>query len=69
MGRGETQLPIDQQHLAHLGLEVRVPPLEVIADFVGLEFLPVQDALHGGLAGTGQSRMTRSEGHLAKVVR
>ena len=46
----ERHLLIDQQNFSHLPLEIRVAALQVVSDFVGLDLLCSQNALHGGFS-------------------
>ena len=54
--RIQEDLPIDEQNFPHLGVEVRIPPFQVVSDRVRLQVLLGKNALDGGLGRPVQRR-------------
>ena len=62
-------LLINREDGFHLGLELRIPPLQIVSDFVRLQFLRHQDPVNGGLGRFCQSRKALLRGMFAHMKR
>ena len=58
----DRNIPINQQDFLHLAVKVRIPFFQVVANFVGPDFVLVEDAPYSALAGVRQTGKTRRLG-------
>jgi hypothetical protein len=58
----DRNIPVDHQNFLHLAVELRIARLKVVADFVGLDVVFVEDAPHGALASLGEAVETGGPG-------
>ena len=70
-GRGldALHLPIDVQHVGHLGGKIRIAAFHIVAHFVRLHLVPAEDLAHRALRQIGKAGVALPRSVLARMMR